>query len=71
MFLLYDMRLTLPSNVLYAYPFLSVSGSRGFYSEAHFVNPILCERFFQEDLIPILLKIFQVRDLQIRSVLLR
>jgi hypothetical protein len=44
---------------------------RGFYSKDQPVNPILTERLFQEHVVPVLLKVFLVRDVQIRSVLLR
>ena len=45
--------------------------NRETYNADENVNPILPEALFREYVTPILLKVFQVRDVQIRSVLLR
>ena len=55
-------------NLLTLYIF---AGERESNSSKDNVNPILSEAFFKEFVSPILLKVFHVRDVQIRTVLLR
>ena len=51
--------------------FLDFIGERESFNQDENVNPILEESLFKEYVSPILLKIFHVRDVQIRTVLLR
>ena len=50
---------------------ITILDNREIYNADENVNPILSESLFREYVSPILLKVFQVRDVQIRSVLLR
>ena len=50
---------------------ITLLDNREAYNADENVNPILSEALFREYVSPILLKVFQVRDVQIRSVLLR
>ena len=50
---------------------IQFTGERESFNPEDNVNPILVESLFKEFVSPILLKIFHVRDVQIRTILLR
>ena len=57
--------------LIYTLKSIQFTGERESFNPEDNVNPILVESLFKEFVSPILLKIFHVRDVQIRIILLR